>query len=65
MWMTDYIKEVKQQLCDVHGFTPSDRSTDDNLVFDNLPDGEYPIITEGKLDRVHIEDGEISCLNHE
>lgn len=63
MWMTDYIREIKRQLRDVHGFKPSDRSTEVELVFDDLPDGEYPMTIEGKLDQVRIENGKINCCN--
>ncbi len=63
MMMTDYIREIKRQLRDVYGFTPSDRSTEDELVFDDVPDGEYPMEIEKQLDRVRIENGGISCCN--
>ena len=65
MWMTEYIKEVKRQFRDVHGFTPSERSTKDKLVFDNISDGEYPMTIDGKLDHVRIKNGEISCCNYD
>ena len=65
MWMidTDYIQAIKCQLRDVYGFKPSDRSTDTEPVFDDIPDGEYHMTIEGRLDRVRIENGKINCCN--
>lgn len=62
MWMTDYIRAVKRGLRDVHSFTPTGGSSDDP-VFAAIPDGEYPMTIEGKLDYVRIVKGKISCCN--
>jgi hypothetical protein len=66
MWMTDYIRAVKRQFRDVYHFVPV-RGTDDDPTFAEgaIPDGEYPMVIEGELDRVRIEDGKISCCNFE
>lgn len=62
MWMTQYILEIKKQLRDVYKFVPS-RIVEDEPCFDNIPDGEYPMIISGKLDRVKIIEGKFSCCN--
>ena len=63
MWFTDYIKAIKRQFRDVYGFTPRPGSADDDPIFDNIPDGEYPMTIEGKTDKVRIENGGINCCN--
>lgn len=64
MWMSDYIRAVKQCLRDEHGFSPKESSDDENdPIFDGIPDGVYPMTIEGRLDRVRIEDGRINCCN--
>ena len=60
VWMTDYINAIKRGFRDQHGFIP-DRGTDNEPLFDHIPDGEYPMMIDGKLDRVRIEDGTIKC----
>lgn len=66
MWYTDYIKEIKRQLAEVYKFVPSPKSTEHEFIFfDNIPDGEYPMIIEGKVDYVKIINGQIHCLNFE
>lgn len=60
--MTDYIREVKRQLRDTYGFKPLPGSTEAEPLL-NVPDGEYPMTIEGKLDRVRISGDRISCCN--
>jgi hypothetical protein len=62
MWMTQYIMEIKKQFRDVYGFVPS-RIVAGEPCFDDIPDGEYPMTIKGKLDRVKIAGGRISCCN--
>lgn len=62
MWMTDYIRAIKVKLRDDYGFKPS-RDVGGDLCFDNIPDGEYPMVIEGKRDFVKITNGTISCCN--
>lgn len=62
MWMTDYINAVKCGIRDQHGFKPTGGSTDEPL-FNNVPDGEYPILIDGRVDQVRIINGNISCCN--
>lgn len=64
MWMTDYIAAVKRGFRDQHAFTPSG-GTDREPLFDGIPDGEYPMTIEGKVDRVKIERGKIHCCRFE
>ena len=63
MLMGDYIKEVKRQMRDKHGFKPIASSTDEEPIFCDIPDGEYPVTIRGKLDHVRIKDGMIDCCN--
>ena len=62
MWMTDYIREIKIQFRDTYNFIP-DRFVDGEPCFNHIPDGEYPMIIEDKLDKVRIIDGKINCCN--
>jgi hypothetical protein len=64
MWMTDYISAVKRGLRDQCGFVPTG-GNDDEPLFDNMPDGVYPVTIEGRRDRVRIEAGRIYCCNYE
>jgi len=61
MWMTSYIDAIKRQLIDQYGFpeNPDHAGT----ILGDVPDGEYPMTIEGKLDYVRIEGGKISCCN--
>lgn len=62
MWMTDYIREIKKQFRTKYHFKPS-RMEGKEPIFDNIPDGEYPMKIEGKIDHVRITNGGISCCN--
>ena len=62
MWMTNYINEIKKQLRDTYHFVPKSEVGGEPL-FDNVPDGEYPMTIEGKLDKVRIVNGSIHCCN--
>lgn len=62
MWMTDYIKAIKKKLQTEYGFKPS-RVVNGEPCFENIPDGDYPMEIQGKLDKVKIIDGTISCCN--
>jgi len=63
MWMTDYIRAIKCKFRDEYGFMPKQGSINEDPVFVNIPDGEYPMNIGGKLDRVRIEGGYIHCCN--
>jgi hypothetical protein len=64
MWMTDYIREIKRQFRDVYNFVPvRDEGTEPIFGEGQIPDGEYPMTIEGKLDNVRIVNGTISCCN--
>lgn len=62
MWMTEYIREIKKQFRDKYGFKPN-RTVGGEPCFESIPDGEYPMTIDGKLDKVKIVDGSISCCN--
>ena len=60
MWMTEYINEIKRQFRDTYHFEPVG-GTQGEPLFDNIPDGTYPMTIEGKVDNVKIEGGMIHC----
>lgn len=62
MWMTDYIREIQRQFIEHYGF--AERSDAPGVPVD-VPDGEYPMTIDGKLDRVCVQSGKISCCNFE
>ncbi len=62
MRMTDYIREIQRQWIEVYGFQ---ENPDKPGVPLNVPDGEYPMTIEGKLDHVRVVDGNINCCNFE
>ena len=47
--MTDYVREIQRQLIAVYGYPAR---ADMPGVPAGVPDGEYPMTIEGKLDRV-------------
>ena len=60
MWMTDYIQEIQRKFIGVYGFS---ENPDKPGVPGHVPDGEYPMTIEGKLDHVRVVDGKIDCCN--
>ncbi len=65
MWMSDYIRAIKNQFRDKYGFKPS-RVVDGEPCFTDIPEGVYPMKIDGKLDHVEITSGgSISCCNFE
>lgn len=62
--MINYINAVKRGFRDQYEFVPTG-GTDDEPLFDNIPDGEYPMTINGKIDRVRIVNGSIHCCNFE
>ena len=64
MHMTTYIAEIHKALRDKYGFTPTSEQYGMPL-FDNIPDGTYPMEIDGKVDHVAITDGKIDCCNFE
>lgn len=63
--MDNYVVKVKRQLRDKYGFTPSRVVGDDEPYFGKIPDGEYPMTIDGKLDRVKVINGKFSLCNWE
>jgi hypothetical protein len=58
--MVGYIDEIKKQFISVYGFKENPEKP--GLPMD-VPDGEYPMEIEGKIDKVRIENGKIYCCN--
>lgn len=65
MWMTEYINAIKRHLRDTYKFVPDKVLSNDEPCFNSIPDGEYPMIIDGKLDNVKITSGFINCCNFE
>ncbi len=63
LWMTNYINEIRKQLRDVYNFKPNG-GNDNEPLFDNIPNGEYPMTIDGKLDNVIVKDNKINCCNY-
>lgn len=62
MSMLEYIAAIKRGFRDQHGFKPTG-GTDGEPLFADIPEGEYPMTIDGRLDRVRIENGRIYCCN--
>lgn len=60
--MTDYIKKIQKKFITQYKFKENPNSP--GLPMD-VPDGEYPMKIDGKLDNVRIENGKIHCCNFE
>ena len=60
--MIKYIMAVKRGFRDQHNFAPIGGS-DDEPIFNEIPDGDYLIKIEGRIDKVKIENGQINCCN--
>jgi hypothetical protein len=60
-----YVNAVKRGLRDVYGFEPEANLAGDEPIFapGEVPDGIYPLVIDGKVDIVSIEDGRIDCQN--
>jgi len=63
--MLEYIRAIKRQFRDVYKFIPDKTEPGDDPCFTTVPDGEYPMMIEGKLDHVRIVKGMINCCNFE
>jgi hypothetical protein len=66
MWMTNYVREVKRQLRDRYGFQPV-RVEGDELIFaeGQIPEGEYPLEIDGKIDHVLVVNGRFQFCRFE
>jgi hypothetical protein len=62
MWGTQYIREIKRQFHETYGFEPTEIRHGEPL-FDAIPDGDYPMVIEGRRDNVRVVDGKINCGN--
>ena len=58
--MMEYIREVKRQLRDQYKFKPTGGTKEDQ-TFDHIPDGVYPMLVRGRMDKVRIEGDRIIC----
>lgn len=60
MWMTQYIAAIQKKFITEYGFPehPEKKGVPTGVV-----DGEYPMLIDGKLDRVRIVHGKIHCCN--
>lgn len=60
MGMYDYIYEIQRQFIKVYGFKENPKNPGLPMY---VPDGEYPMIIDEKIDNVCIEKGCINCCN--
>ncbi len=56
MWMTDHVREAKRQLEEVFGLIPSSYIGKEPC-FDNVANGIYPMMFDGKQEYVVIVEG--------
>ena len=52
MWMTQYLEEIKRQFVEVY-----------KLNLESVPDGQYPMTINGKVDNVQVINGKLHCCN--
>jgi hypothetical protein len=57
--MLESIREIKRQFRDVYHFTPSG-GTQEEPLFDSIPDGEYPMTISNKKMYVIVNKGGLS-----
>jgi hypothetical protein len=60
MWMSQYITEIQRQLIVKYGL--KERDDMPGVPAGPVPDGEYPMMIDGKLDKVRIKNGKINHL---
>jgi len=60
MWMTQYIQEIQRQFVEKYKFPVNEKG-----LPKDVPDGEYPMFIQGRLDNVKIIKGLINCCNFE
>lgn len=60
--MLQYIRAIKINLRDQYKFVPSKVDCGEPC-FEHIPDGDYPMKIDGKLDNVKIIKGAINCCN--
>lgn len=58
--MIQYISKIQRAFIDQHGFA---EHLDRPDIPVNVPDGEYPIVIDGRLDMVEIKGGLVGCCN--
>jgi len=61
--MLSYIAAVKRGLRDKFKFKPKVDGPDPVFAHGQVPDGTYPMKIEGRVDKVKIVNGTISCCN--
>jgi len=61
MMFLGYIDAVKRGLIEQHGFPENPEKP--GCVLGEVPDGEYPMMIEGRRDYVRIVAGRIHCCN--
>ena len=64
--MIDYIRKIKVELFKTYGFQPIDPNAGELIYKEGqVPDGEYPMVIDGKKDNVKIINGYFHCCNFE
>lgn len=62
MGMLKYIREIKRQFRDVYHFVPTG-DCHGELIFGAIPDGDYPMTIDSRVDNIQIVNGFIRCCN--
>lgn len=60
MQMLEYISAVQRKLIDEYGL--AERS-DAPGIPESVPDGEYPMTIDGRMDWVFVKDGQLHCCS--
>ena len=60
--MLGYIEQVQQGFIREYGFRENPEKSG---IPESVPDGEYPMIIDGKLDFVRVISGKIHCCNYD
>ena len=60
MWMSTYIQKIQKQFITTYKFKENPKKRGLPI---HVPDGEYPMKINGKVDNVHVKNGKIACLN--
>lgn len=64
MSMLEYIRQIKIKFRDQYKFKPArTEGTEPVFAVGQIPDGEYPMKIDGKLDKVKVINGAINCCN--
>jgi hypothetical protein len=67
-WIAAFIRALKRGLRDEHGLEPAKvvgKPPDEDLFFDSVPDGEYPMVIDGHKEKLVLQDGAFTFFGEE